>query len=333
MTAETDRERSAAMSLAAISEPGDTTTGALASRLGAVETLNLVTDPQARAPAHFQADQVAVWRQRLAPRLEDGLTEQLGAQTQKLGLRVLVPGEAGWPVSLADLGDSAPLVLWVKGDSELLTSSLSSRVTLTGARAASRYGTHVAAELSEQLAAEPRILVSGGAYGIDAVVHRSALASRSGSTVAVLAGGLGRYYPASHIELFERVAKQGLLLSELPPSAAPTRWRFLARSRLLAALSGATVIVEAGARSGTLVTAARANEIGRPVGAVPGPVTSATSAGCHRILREDIGTIVTNADDVRAFLDPPRTGWALGQKYEDLARAIEHEPPSRALNM
>ncbi len=128
------------------------------------------------------------------------------------------------------------------------------------------------------------MVFSGGAYGIDGAAHRAALAS-GGSTVAVLAGGLGRPYPAGHTELLGRVGRDGLLLSELPPGAAPTKWRFLQRGQLLAALSGTVLIAEAGYRSGTLHTAARASELGRPVGAIPGPITSASSAGCHRLLR------------------------------------------------
>lgn len=328
----TDSERTARIILAAVSEPGDEITGTLVTQVGAEETLRLATDQRRKLPG-IEPDKGKLWQRRLSARLTDSHADDLDAQTKELGLRVLIPGRAGWPVALDDLGDATPLALWVKGDPELLTASLGSRVTLTGARAATGYGTQVASDLAQTLAAEPRILVSGGAYGIDAEVHRAALAVSRGKTIAVLAGGLARYYPAGNRELFDRIAGHGLLASEVPPSAPPTRWRFLARSRLLAALSGATVVVEAGARSGALHTAAHADELGREVGAVPGPITSAASVGCHRLLQEGIASVVATAQDISRMLDPRPKGWALGQKYQDLARAIEHEPPSRALNM
>lgn len=326
-------ERTARMVLAAISEPASSTVGAMLTTVGAEETLRLLADPESVLPGSLDTAAVRLVQRRLSPKLRDDLADQVTAQTEALELRVLVPGEAGWPVSLTDLGDAAPYALWVKGDPELLTSSLASRVTMTGARAASAYGVHVATELSAELASEPRILISGGAYGVDGAVHRAALATRRGSTIAVLAGGVDRYYPAGHHELLGRIAENGLVLSEMPPGAAPTRHRFLSRNRLLAALGGATVIVEAGVRSGSLNTAFLASDLGRPVGAVPGPVTSAASAGCHRLLREDFATIVTSAQDVTTLLDPPTKSWALGQKYQDLAREIEHDTPgsSRAM--
>lgn len=330
-------ERTARMVLATISEPASPTVGAMLTAVGAEETLRLLTGPETALPGSLDTDAVRLLQRRLSPKFREDLAEQLTGETEALGVRVLVPGEAGWPVSVTDLGDAAPYALWVKGDPELLTSSLASRVTVTGARAASGYGVHVATELSTELAAEPRILISGGAYGIDAAVHRAALATRRGSTIAVLAGGIDRYYPAGHHELLSRVAENGLVVSELPPGAAPTRYRFLSRNRLMAALGGATVVVEAGVRSGSLNTASLAFDLGRPVGAVPGPITSVTSAGCHRLLREDIATVITSARDVTTLLDPPQKSWALGQKYQDLAHDIAHdvahEPPgsSRAI--
>jgi DNA processing protein len=174
-----------------------------------------------------------------------------------------------------------PYVLWVKGATSLLAGSLQDRFTITGARASTSYGAHVAQMLANDLASEEKVLVSGGAYGIDAAVHTAALAS-GGHTVAVLAGGLDRPHPAGHRELLERIGDLGLLVSELPPGAVPTRTRFLARARIEAALSGSTTIVEAAGRSGALPVAQCAHELGRAVGAVPGPVTSTASMGTHR---------------------------------------------------
>lgn len=175
---------------------------------------------------------------------------------------------------------------------------------MTGSRAATAYGDHVATELAADLADRERIIVAGGAYGIDRAAHVAALAA-GGQTIAVLASGLDRLYPAGNQDMLERIAGVGLLLSELAPGSTPTQWRFLARNRIMGALSGATVIVEAGYRSGSLNVAARAAELGRRVGAVPGPVTSATSAGTHRLLREGIASLVTDSTDVKALLDAP----------------------------
>ena len=298
----------ARITLAVLTEPGDPVTGQLVQAIGVTETLALIRDPGAAIPS--QVDPVAGvrWRQQAASLQKDALTDELIGLTERHGLRILTPHRPGWPTALADLGHAAPLALWAKGNPELLTASLSSRVTITGARAATGYGVQVTREFAWQLAASPRILVSGGAYGIDAEAHRAALTARSASTIAVLAGGLDRPYPAGHSELLGRVGKEGLLLSELPPGAAPTRWRFLQRGRLLAALSGSVVITEAGYRSGSLHTAARAMELGRPVCAVPGPLTSAASAGCHRLLRDGLGSIITGYDDIRELLHGVRDG-------------------------
>ncbi|QZY51321.1 DNA-protecting protein DprA [Leucobacter tenebrionis] len=154
-------------------------------------------------------------------------------------------------------------------------------------------------ELASNLTHAERIIVAGGAYGIDAA-HRAALAT-GGQTLAVMVGGLDRLYPSGNRELLARVGDLGLLASEMPPGSAPTKWRFLARNRILGALSGATVVVEAGYRSSSLNVAARAAQLGRPVGAVPGPVTSVSSAGTHRLLRQGVASLVTDAADISAL--------------------------------
>jgi DNA processing protein len=139
--------------------------------------------------------------------------------------------------------------------------------------------------------------VSGGAYGIDGAAHRAALASDQ-TTIAFLAGGVDRLYPAGHAALLTRIAERGLLVGELPCGSSPTKWRFLQRNRLIAAASRATVVVEAGRRSGSLNTAGHAAAIGRPLGAVPGPVTSPASAGCHRLIQEYGAACVTSAAEM-----------------------------------
>jgi DNA processing protein len=311
----------ARMTLAVLTDPGDPVTGKLVQAIGLTETLALIRDPGAAIPAQVDPLEGIRWRQEAAARQKDALADELVSLTERGGLKLLAPGRAGWPADLSDLGPSAPLVLWAKGNAELLTSSLTSRVTITGARAATGYGVHVTHELAEQLAESPRILLSGGAYGIDAETHRAALAVRSGSTIAVLAGGVDRPYPAAHASLFRRITDSGgLLLSEVPPGFSPSKDRFVARVRLMAALSGATVIPEAGSRSGSLRAAVQAYDLGRRVGAVPGPITSAASSGCHLLLAEGFAEVVTNAGDIEAMLDPLPGVSRLPPAYQRAAR-------------
>jgi DNA processing protein len=237
-------------------------------------------------------DALARWRVRLP----QAAPERDVATVERLGGRLLVPGDAEWPERLADLGPACPPCLWARGPSELATA-LEPSVALVGARASTAYGDHVAGDLAAGVAARGLAVVSGGAFGIDAAAHRGALAA-GGTTIAVLACGVDRAYPRAHEQLLARIAETGLVVTETAPGGAPTRWRFLERNRLIAALSGATVVVEAAWRSGALSTAGKAAAIGRPLGAVPGPVMSATSAGCHRLLRELDAQCVTDSDEV-----------------------------------
>ena len=237
------------------------------------------------------------------------------------GIRLVVPESPDWPhFALAALeatgrkrlatyraGDRThreggepvpPLALWVRGVGDLASAAVRS-VAIVGARAATSYGEHVTAELAYGLARRGVTVVSGGAYGIDAAAHRSALAA-DGSAILVSAGGLDRPYPPGNVSLYERTAESGLLISERPPGSAPHRGRFLTRNRLIAALATGTVVVEAAQRSGALNTARHTQTLGRPLMAVPGPVTSAMSAGCHSLLRRDGAgaLLVTGVDDV-----------------------------------
>ncbi|WP_197536644.1 DNA-processing protein DprA [Microlunatus phosphovorus] len=174
--------------------------------------------------------------------------------------------------------------------------------TITGARASTHYGEHVTSELAAGLADEERVVIAGGAYGIDSAAHRGVLAA-GGQTIAVLATGLDRRYPAAHTELLDRIGDTGLLVSELPPGTTPTRERFISRSRLMAALSGGVVIPEAGVRSGSLATVRAAHDLGRSIGAVPGPVTSAVSNGPNQLIKQGVASVVSQASDVIALLD------------------------------
>jgi DNA processing protein len=224
---------------------------------------------------------------------------------ERMGGRLVTADDDEWPdlaFSSFDRADRtkrpqavSPLVLWAVGPSRL--SDVAERAaSIVGTRAATAYGEHVAADLAAGLAERDVAVVSGGAYGIDGAAHRAALAS-DGETVAILASGIDVPYPAGHSALLHRVSRQGLVVSEYAPGVRPMRRQFLTRNRLVAALSGATVVIEAGVRSGAANTAAWAHALGRHVCAVPGPVTSATSAGCHTLLTAG-ANLVTRAADV-----------------------------------
>ncbi|MFB7890430.1 DNA-processing protein DprA [Cellulosimicrobium cellulans] len=234
---------------------------------------------------------------RWAPRL-DGLDPRRELHVlERLDGSLVVPGDPGWPTALDDLGAVRPLALWVRG-SDRLAELAARSVAVVGARACTDYGRHVTGEIASGLAARGFTVVSGGAYGIDAAAHRAALVS-SAPTVAFLAGGVDRLYPVGNTELLRAVVGTGgAVVSEVPPGSVPSRVRFLLRNRLIAAFAGATVVVEAAWRSGSLSTAVRAAELSRPVGAVPGPVTSMASTGCHRLLRDGAAVCVTDADEV-----------------------------------
>ena len=236
------------------------------------------------------------------------------AALQACGGRLLVPGDDEWPEarlhwswSGKDLA-APPLHLQLRGPGRL--DALAERaVAVVGARAATSYGAHVAQELALGLADQGHPVVSGGAYGVDAAAHRGALASAAGATVAVLACGVDVAYPRGNDRLLGRIAATGLLVSEQAPGASPTRRRFLVRNRLIAALSRGVVVVEAAVRSGSLSTAHRAHDLQRLVMAVPGPVTSALSAGCHALLRADApAALVTGVGEVVALVGEPGEG-------------------------
>lgn len=293
-------ERTARMMLSMVAEPNDSTTGRLLTRVGAVETIRLL-ETESTVPVLGRVDGT-MWRERLTPSISaESVAEQL-RKMERLGIDAVIPGDRHWPAGVDELGDSAPFILWTKGAASFLARPHSDLVTITGARAATSYGDHVATELAGDLAREGRVIVAGGAYGIEGAAHRAALAS-GGDTIAVLASGVDRAYPAGHSELLGRISDTGLVVSEMPPGATPTRHRFLARGRLMAALSQATVVVEAGARSGALQTALQARLLGRNLGVVPGPVTSAASFGTNGLLRDRSAQLVTSAIDVRQMLD------------------------------
>lgn len=285
-------------------EPGDRIAGRLVAALGAAEALHEITgrggNATAREAAGISSREWSEARARWLPRLDAGIAREALLAAARSAVQLVVPDDPQWPRGFRDLGDHAPLCVWVRGDIGALTS-VEPAVAVVGARAATSYGEHVAMELAADLVARGVGIVSGAAYGIDGMAHRAALNAR-GRTIALLAGGCDRAYPAGHSDLLERIAAAGAVVSEVPCGAAPTKWRFLQRNRLIAALGDATVVVEAGWRSGSLNTAGHAAALSRPLGAVPGAITSAASAGCHRLLREFDARCITGADDVMELL-------------------------------
>lgn len=299
-----------------IAEPGDGAAGALIAAIGPVEALRVAAMPA--------DDAWTAARARWTPRLRPATVRASLDGARRAGARLVIPGGPGWPTRVDDLGAHAPLALWARGN---VTDSHASAVAVVGARAATAYGEGVTADLAAELGSSGVTIVSGAAYGIDGAAHRAAL-STGATTVAFLAGGVDRAYPRGHEGLLDRIAVSGAVWSETPCGSTPTKWRFLARNRLIAAMADAVVVVEAGWRSGSLNTAAHAATLGRALGAVPGPITSAASAGCHRILREYGGVCVTSADDVREMLgdapvDPPHEGSSSEARTDDKTRIFD----------
>jgi len=211
------------------------------------------------------------------------------------------------PESLGALGAARPRALFGRGDLELASAvDPAGAVTIVGSRRAGAYGRDVAFELGRSLAAAGILVVSGLALGVDAAAHEGALAG-GGPTLAVLGPGADRAYPRSAQGLYRRVVANGAVISELPPGSATFRWMFPARNRLMAAISGLTVVVEAADRSGSLITADMAVDCGRTVGAVPGPVNSWRSAGTNRLLIDGAAVVRDARDALDLLLGPGAT--------------------------
>ncbi|WP_261623641.1 DNA-processing protein DprA [Nesterenkonia marinintestina] len=351
-----DERRRARAALSRLIEPGDLLAGALVAEAGPEAALAAVrsdTDPgeALRTRVGVRAEAAG-----LGPRQRDlraGLTrwrtrrgradpdEDLARMDAASG-GLIIPEDDCWPTSLDDLGPAAPVALWYRtsGRPAHRLPAVRRSVAVVGSREITDYGLRVTSEITEDLVRHGVCVVSGGAYGIDAAAHRAALrtgmrvteetdrtpaegtedqAAETAPTVAVLAGGLDRWYPAGNASLLQGILDHGVLLSELPPGCAPTRHRFLQRNRLIAALAAATVVVEARWRSGAQNTASHALGIDRPVGAVPGSVYSASSAGCHRLLRSTPAQVVTDAADVAELMAHGR----LSETWADAAEAVD----------
>ncbi|MFD3591341.1 DNA-processing protein DprA [Nocardia sp. NPDC058640] len=244
-----------------------------------------------------------------------------------LGGRVITPDDQEWPGwrmlgldqldAERDREAAVPLVLWARGPLSLHTAS-ERAVAVVGSRCSSGYGVQVASEVACDLAGRGWTIVSGAAFGIDAAAHRAALAV-GGPTVAVLACGVDRPYPAQHDRLLAAIADSGLVVSEYPPGVAAQKHQFLARNRLIATLGDGVLVVEAGLRSGARNTVKWARRLGRPAMAIPGPVSSASSVGCHRMIRDGEALLVTRAEDIIDEAGPLRLPVAEGNSVDPAA--------------
>ncbi|GGI74800.1 DNA processing protein DprA [Pseudarthrobacter scleromae] len=312
-------ERRSRAALSRLMEPQDAAGLALVQAAGAVDALRIATGQLSAGP-ELEREITALlsdggsgtsWAgmaaslKRWHPRIPDLAPERDLATMARLGGRLIIPSDELWPVQLADLGIQEPICLWWRGQEQPLPGAATS-IALVGSRDSTSYGAAVTGDLAYSLAQRGFTVVSGGAYGIDAHAHRAALAGASGAvpTIAVMAGGVDRFYPSGNEDLLRAVSNQGAVLAEVPPGSAPTRYRFLQRNRIIAALSAVTVVVEARWRSGALNTAHHAETLGRAVGAVPGSVHSANSAGCHRLLRDGGAVCVTDAAEVAELAGP-----------------------------
>jgi DNA processing protein len=296
-TAHDDTAQRAWAYLSRVAEPPCAELAALVQRVGPVEAAE-------RIRRGLVDDDLA--RRTEARREIDCSTADLEMLARRGG-RLITPDDDEWPLlAFAAFNGAAPragggapmvspMVLWALGPVRL-DEAAHRAAAVVGTRASTTYGEHVAGELAAGLAQRDVAVVSGGAYGIDGAAHRAVL-DCDGVTVAVLAGGLDVPYPSGHTALLHRIGQQGLVFTEYAPGIRPARHRFLTRNRLVAAVVGAAVVVEAGLRSGAANTAAWARALGRVVAAVPGPVTSSASAGCHALLRNG-AELVTRADHV-----------------------------------
>lgn len=291
-----DEVRLARAYLLRVTEPPAAALGALVRERGPVEAADLVR--RGEVPAR-------VLEETSSRRHLDLAAEDLTA-AERVGARLVVPEDEDWPAwpllpldNALDRGlrwAGGPLGLWVRGAGPV-GDTVQRAVSVVGARASTNYGEHVAGEFGHELAAAGTTVVSGAAYGIDGAAHRGALVAE-GPTVAILGCGVDVGYPAGHVGLLDKIAAQGFVLSEYPPGTPPARHRFLVRNRLIACLGAGTVVVEAGTRSGARNTAATAAALGRVLMAVPGPVTSAMSAGCHELIRSGLATTVSSVAEV-----------------------------------
>ena len=319
-----DDERYAWAALTYLAEPGDPWLAELVRDSGPARALAAIRAGRFPAGRRREAAERAMarWRLRLAGVPEP---DEVASHFAR-GIRLITASDGQWPDGLAELGVNQPYAIWLRGETTDLAALCRRSVAIVGSRAATAYGSYMAAELAASIAARGWTVISGGAYGVDGAAHQGTLAAH-GATVAVMACGIDRAYPAGHKDLLDGVATAGAVISEWPPGQGVSRLRFLVRNRVIAAITRGCLVVEAGRRSGALNTARHARDLGRPLMALPGPVTSDLSAGCHSIIRDWQGTLVTGADEAIEALDRVGTG-VDGRAGGGLPRPPARDPAS-----
>jgi DNA processing protein len=287
------KEIEARLKLFRVINPGDPFWAYEIAARGATDVYDEILDG-----SRYQRHKDLSWLQNelLSINFDQSLSEILNANCEFIS-----PCDLDWPSGLDDLS-APPIGLIIKGNRAALFDSINS-ISIVGTRRPSQYGVEVTEDFAKSAVAKKYAVISGGAYGIDTASHIATL-DNSGVTVCVLAGGLKRLYPKENIKLFEKIAEHGLLISEVMPEVSSEPYRFLVRNRLIAALSKLTVVVEAAYVSGSIRTARDAAEILRPVFAVPGPITSPLSDGCHRLISERVADIATSVDEILEVVTP-----------------------------
>ena len=276
--------------LAHVVEPQDARMGAFIDAEGPIATID------------------AIRRGTIPKREVDGLQARLREfsfaralrELERSSARLVFRDSPEWPTQLDDMKSIRPFVLWVCGTPNLRLAAIRS-ISMVGARNCTPYGSFIARDWSARFSDQGWVIISGGALGVDGAAHQGVL-SVSGITICVLASGVDVAYPRTHESLIANIADSGLVISESPPGQQALRQRFLSRNRIIAALSRGTVVVEAGTRSGTTSTANFANEFNRPLFAVPGPITSPMSAGCHQLISEGKAMLASNWEEVGFML-------------------------------
>lgn len=312
----------ASMAWSIVCEPGDGTAGLLVKTFGAAEALKLELDQVAPSrivdklmeqnaidpsKSNYWQERVNDGRERWKPRLNFASVLTAANTLRYLNGTLLTNQSRLWPKQINDLAEDdksfQPHALWVRGKVSSLPLTGRS-LGVVGSRTATSYGEFVTPDLIAGPVSRNYSVISGGAYGIDSIAHRATLAL-DGVTFSVMAGGIDEFYPSANNQLFDQIMQNGAMISEVAPGSAPTKWRFLQRNRLIAALSNAVLLVEAGHRSGAQNTATHAHNLNRPIGVVPGPITSPASAGCHKLIREGVAQLITDSTDLFDLLGEP----------------------------
>jgi len=286
-------EKTAKLILFSVLDPIDTFWQGEVIRIGAVNTYQKII----KGSAYLRISEIQQIRDRVLRVNIDHLKAEIVAANADF----ISSEDFDWPLSCQDLS-APPIGLVIKGDRKLLIQ-LSNSISIVGSRRPTNYGLIVANQLASDACKQEIVVISGGAYGIDTAAHKATLMA-GGKTVAVLGGGVNHLYPIENGQIFTKIAENGLLISEVMPSVKTMPARFLTRNRLIAALSKATVVVEAEFVSGSIRTARDAAEIFRPVFAIPGQISSKLSDGCHRLIAERVADIATSLDEILEVIKP-----------------------------